>query len=68
MAKNIQHSKIVYPPLCKELAEDVGKDELIRRLKVSLTIVFKMNHIYLEIFSATSVLPEQLFFFGQNMY
>ncbi|BFZ14836.1 hypothetical protein BsWGS_17875 [Bradybaena similaris] len=34
MAKNIQHSKIVYPPGCKELAEDVGKDELIRRLKV----------------------------------
>ncbi|KAK3738251.1 hypothetical protein RRG08_039662 [Elysia crispata] len=34
MAKNIQHSKIVYPPGCKELSEDVGKDELIRRLKV----------------------------------
>ncbi|GFO14487.1 sister chromatid cohesion protein pds5 homolog b [Plakobranchus ocellatus] len=34
MAKNIQHSKIVYPSGCKELSEDVGKDELIRRLKV----------------------------------
>ncbi|KAH9494579.1 Sister chromatid cohesion protein PDS5 B [Bulinus truncatus] len=34
MAKNVQHSKIVYPPGCKELAEDVGKDELIRRLKI----------------------------------
>ncbi|XP_059168056.1 sister chromatid cohesion protein PDS5 homolog A-B-like isoform X2 [Physella acuta] len=34
MAKSVQHSKIVYPPGCKELTEDVGKDELIRRLKV----------------------------------
>ncbi|XP_055894308.1 sister chromatid cohesion protein PDS5 homolog A-B-like isoform X1 [Biomphalaria glabrata] len=34
MAKSVQHSKIVYPPGCKELTEDVGKDELIRRLKI----------------------------------
>jgi len=26
--------KLVYPPGCKDLTEDVGKDELIRRLKV----------------------------------
>lgn len=25
---------ITYPPNCKELHEDLGKDELIRRLKV----------------------------------
>lgn len=34
MAKSVQHSKIIYPPSCKELTDDVGKDELIRRLKV----------------------------------
>ena len=33
MAKN-PHNKLIYPPGCKELTDDVGKDELIRRLKV----------------------------------
>ncbi|XP_064607690.1 sister chromatid cohesion protein PDS5 homolog B-like [Liolophura sinensis] len=26
-------TKVVYPPGCKELSEDIGKDELVRRLK-----------------------------------
>ena len=26
---------IVYPPGCREITEDLGHDELIRRLKVS---------------------------------
>ncbi|XP_012945070.1 sister chromatid cohesion protein PDS5 homolog A-B isoform X1 [Aplysia californica] len=34
MSKSSSHVKLTYPPGCKELAEDVGKDELIRRLKV----------------------------------
>lgn len=35
MAKNvIKGEKVVYPPGCKELSEEVGKDELIRRLKL----------------------------------
>jgi len=33
MAKN-PHNKLIYPPGCKELTDDVGKDELIRRLKL----------------------------------
>lgn len=28
--------KIVYPPGCKEVTEELGKDELVRRLKVML--------------------------------
>ena len=27
--------KLVYPPGCKEVTEDIGKDELVRRLKVN---------------------------------
>ncbi|XP_025084821.1 sister chromatid cohesion protein PDS5 homolog A-like [Pomacea canaliculata] len=35
MAKNIaKGSKVVYPPGCKELTEELGKDELIKRLKL----------------------------------
>lgn len=28
--------KIVYPPTCKEVTEELGKDELVRRLKVNI--------------------------------
>lgn len=38
MAKSVavtKLDKIVYPPGCKELTEDLGKDDLIKRLKVS---------------------------------
>ncbi|KAK7496569.1 hypothetical protein BaRGS_00012221, partial [Batillaria attramentaria] len=35
MAKSVaKGDKIVYPPGCKELSEELGKDELIRRLKL----------------------------------
>lgn len=46
MAKNIaKGSKVVYPPGCKELTEELGKDELIKRLKV--TFFFISLHPYM---------------------
>ena len=29
--------KLVYPSGCKEVTEDIGKDELVRRLKVNMS-------------------------------
>lgn len=34
LPKGGKPNKIVYPPNCKEVSEDIGKDELVRRLKV----------------------------------
>jgi hypothetical protein len=28
-------NKIVYPPGCKDISEEMGKEELVRRLKVN---------------------------------
>ena len=39
MAKSVAASKIVYPPGCKELYEDLGKDELVKRLKVNISFI-----------------------------
>ena len=30
----VKGKKVVYPPGCKEINEELGKDELVRRLKV----------------------------------
>ena len=39
MAKNFdKNPKITYPPGCKELSEELSKDELVKRLKVRLCI------------------------------
>ena len=42
MAKSVavtKLDKIVYPSGCKELTEDLGKDDLIKRLKVNGSVL-----------------------------
>jgi hypothetical protein len=33
------YSRITYPPGCKELSEELGKEELLKRLKVGLVCI-----------------------------
>lgn len=35
--RRISNPKITYPPDCKELSDDLSNDELVKRLKVSLS-------------------------------
>lgn len=39
-------SDIVYPQGCKPIREDLGSDELIRRLKVSNLLAIKASNAY----------------------
>lgn len=39
-------NKIVYPPGCKEISEDLNKDELIKRLKVRIFLCCSTKYTF----------------------
>ena len=41
-------NKIVYPPGCKDITEEMGKEELVRRLKVMFVITLPVYVFILQ--------------------
>uniref|UniRef100_A0A0L8I015 Sister chromatid cohesion protein PDS5 homolog B n=1 Tax=Octopus bimaculoides TaxID=37653 RepID=A0A0L8I015_OCTBM len=63
LPKGGKPSKIVYPPNCKEVSEDIGKDELVRRLKMLARVFQDMGQDENEKYSELALHLATEFFF-----
>lgn len=63
LPKGGKPNKIVYPPNCKEVSEDIGKDELVRRLKMLARVFQDMGQDENEKYSELALHLATEFFF-----